>query len=298
MLEREKGRQQTLLNAREKTEERKKKLQNEYEDNLISSPTTSPKIEPTKAKSSTLYIKGRSSKQINEPAVSNSYTLPGQVEGMLVISDHEVESQPVNYSPKPIADSNNSLCSQSLLVEPSSYYGSSQADLVLFDDSESVDEQVICDLECDLQEQPIIDDEEYIEAVQELQVAVSSKLLDRAVSMHKEISESIVNKVSSLGPEAIQVLEEIKSKLSLRVASSGNICTNEESQRSPTPFPKSISANTSVEQQPFSVCSSFVRKDNQSRPSVDPSLHSIKEGFILSDVNNRLFQLEKCCLRR
>ena len=79
-----------------------------------------------------------------------------------------------------------------------------------------------------------IEDRDYLEAVEEVQIAISQELLESAVKMSPQISEAIVGKVAALGPEGLEVLEEIKSKISTRLLSSSKVSQESLCLRSPT----------------------------------------------------------------
>ena len=127
-------------------------------------------------------------------------------------------------------------------------------------------------------EEVFVEDIDYLEAVEEVQNSINQELLESAIKMSPQISEAVVEKVASLGPEALEVLEGIKSKLSSSVSQTA------DQPRGPTPTPTPISCLTPTPSHksvdptdPFLSQSVSVRR---SIP-VNPTLESIAEDWIL-----------------
>ena len=125
-------------------------------------------------------------------------------------------------------------------------------------------------------EEAFVEDRDYLEAVEEVQNSINQELLESAIKMSPQISEAVVEKVATLGPEALEVLEGIKSKLSSIVSQTA------DQPRSPTPTPIShltpTPSHKSVDPtDPFLAQSVSIRR---SIP-VNPTLESIAEDWIL-----------------
>ena len=136
----------------------------------------------------------------------------------------------------------------------------------------------------DAKESQEVDEKDYLEAVAEVQAAISRELLESAIRMSPQISEALVERVASLGPEAMEVLEEIRSKFSVRSQLGSELQSIEAStlsvgvgRRTPTPYP-SVSSLSTAQTKSSTSSISPSGKVVSTLQFVSSSLQSINEG--------------------
>ena len=136
----------------------------------------------------------------------------------------------------------------------------------------------------DAKESQEVDEKDYLEAVAEVQAAISRELLESAIRMSPQISEALVERVASLGPEAMEVLEEIRSKFSVRSQLGSELQSSEAStlsvgvgRRTPTPYP-SVSSLSTAQTKSSTSSISPSGKVVSTLQFVSSSLQSINEG--------------------
>lgn len=137
-----------------------------------------------------------------------------------------------------------------------------------------------------------VDEKDYLEAVAEVQAAISQELLESAIRMSPQISEALVERVASLGPEAMEVLEEIRSKFSVHSQLGSELQSSEAStlsvgvgRRTPTPYPSASSLSTAQTKSSTSSISPS-GKVVSTLQIVSSSLQSINEGTTLTSQQN------------
>ena len=175
---------------------------------------------------------------------------------------------------------------QSHVMSTASQTGLSMADIAEFTEELENEQGGL-----DAGESQEVDEEDYLEAVEEVQVAISQELLESAIRMTPQISEAIVERVASLGPEAMQVLEEIRSKLSVRSQPGSGLQSREPSTLSfdagqtPTHYPNASSLSISqTKSSTSSYCSNTPSgKVVPLHQSINPPLQSSNEGINLTD---------------
>lgn len=173
-------------------------------------------------------------------------------------------------------------------LSTASQTGLSMADITAFTEELENEGQGL-----DVKESQEVDEKDYLEAVAEVQAAISQELLESAIRMSPQISEAFVERVASLGPEAMEVLEEIRSKLSSVHSQLGSELQSSEAstvsvavgRRTPTPYPSACSLSTAQ----TTSSTSSISPSGKVVPMlqyVSSSLQSINEGTTLTSQQN------------